>query len=122
MLRESGDMTNRSRLSQSQKHTGRVVFFGSECPNDELRDVFRRLLLHAKDRRFPLLAAFIKESTRVLKGELELLPCAVRDQVPHFENILHLPEYGNFQEGWGSLGAAMKNAFLVIFQVGTLIG
>ena len=108
----------RSRPSHSQRQ--RIFFFGSEFPKDELRDLFRRMLVHTKDRRFRLLAAFIKESTRVLKDELELLPRFVRDQVPHFENILHLPEHGNFREG--CLGAAMENVFLVVLQVGVFLG
>ncbi|KAF2258308.1 thiolase-like protein [Lojkania enalia] len=111
-------MTYRSRLFQLQRR--RIFFFGSEFPSDELRDVFYRMLLHVKDRRFRLLSAFIKESTRALKDELKLLPHFVQDQVPHFENILHLPEHGNFREG--CLGAAMENAFLVVLQVGTFIG
>ena len=118
MPRNFSDMVYRSRPSQAQRP--RIIFFGSEVPKDELRDVFRRMLIHAKDRRFRLLAAFIKESTRILIAELGLLPRFVRDQVPHFDNILHLSEHGSFQDG--VLGVAMENAFLVVLQVGMFIG
>jgi hypothetical protein len=118
VLRKFGNMTHRSIPSQSQGH--RIFFFGSEFPKDDLRDLFRRMVVHAKDRRFRLLAAFIEECTRVLKGELALLPRFVSDGVSPFESILHLSEQGNF--GVGCLGAAMENALLVVLQVGMFIG
>ncbi|KAK4504435.1 hypothetical protein PRZ48_005351 [Zasmidium cellare] len=97
-----------------------VYFFGNEFPHDDLRDLFRSLVRHAKDRRFSLVAAFVRESTRVLRAEIDKLPKAVRDEVPYFESILHLPDHGMFRES--SLGAAMESAFLVALQVGMFIG
>ncbi|KAJ5908598.1 VrtR2 [Penicillium taxi] len=75
----------------------KLLYFGNELPNDDLNDLFRRLLQHSKDRRFRLLNA-----------------------APYFDNILTLSEQGYLREL--GLGAAMESAFLLILQLGLFIG
>jgi hypothetical protein len=98
----------------------KLIFFSNEFPNDDLRDLFRRLHRHSKDRRFRLLATFLDESTQVLKEEARKLPRPLQDLIPHFQSILHLADHGDFRQG--SLGAAMESALLCVLQIGMLIG
>jgi asperthecin polyketide synthase len=98
----------------------RLVFFGNEFPTDDLKDLFRRLLRHSRDRRFRVLAAFLEESTVVLKDEVSKLPRPLKDLVPHFANVLTLVEHGDFRQG--PLGAAIESALLTVLELGMLIG
>jgi asperthecin polyketide synthase len=100
--------------------TSTLVFFGNEFPHDDLKDLFRRLLQHSKDRRFRILAAFFEESTLVLKEEVAKLPQPLKEQVPHFDTILTLAEHGDFRPG--NLGAAIESAVLSVLELGLLIG
>ncbi|KAK2878176.1 Type I Iterative PKS [Arthroderma sp. PD_2] len=97
-----------------------LLYFGNEFPNDDLNDLFRRLLQHSKDRRFRLLAAFLEEATIVIQDEIAKLPHQVKSQVPHFDNILTLSENGYLREL--GLGAAMESALLIALQLGLFIG
>ncbi|KAL9094769.1 MAG: hypothetical protein Q9165_003040 [Trypethelium subeluteriae] len=107
-----------------EKHTKnaetKLVFFGNEFPTDDLKDLFRRLHRHSKDRRFRLLAAFLDESTFVLKDEVSKLSQPLKELVPHFDSILPLAEHGDFRQG--ALGAAMESALLTVLELGMLIG
>ncbi|KAJ5714339.1 Non-reducing polyketide synthase vrtA [Penicillium malachiteum] len=98
----------------------KLLFFGNEFPNDDLKDLFRRFVQHGKDRRFRLLAAFLDESTLVLKQEISKLSQVLKDQIPHFDTVLTLVEHGDFRAG--ALGAAMESALLIVLQLGMLIG
>ncbi|RMD42781.1 hypothetical protein DV735_g2314, partial [Chaetothyriales sp. CBS 134920] len=108
---------NRKEQDQDSVH---LIFFGNELPSDDLKDLFRRLTRHCKDRRFRLLASFVEESTVVLKEEIANLPEPLRSQVPHFHSVLTLPEHGNFRDG--PLGAAMESVVLTALQLSLLIG
>lgn len=106
-----------------ENHDGlpsRLAFFGNDFPIDDLRQLFRRLLRHSKDRRFRTLAAFIHEATLVVKEEVCELPHKLKDHVPHFDTVLTLPEHGHFRET--GLGPAMEGVFLIVLQLGMLIG
>lgn len=98
----------------------KLVFFGNEFPSDDLKDLFRRLVQHTKDRRFRHLAAFCEEATFVLKNEVSKLPQPLKDLVPHFDTVLTLAEHGDFRHG--ALGAAMESALLTVLELGLLIG
>ncbi|KAF2136059.1 uncharacterized protein K452DRAFT_280560 [Aplosporella prunicola CBS 121167] len=98
----------------------KLAFFGNEFPSDDVKDVFRRLLRHTKDRRFRLLAAFVDESTAVLKDEVAKLPQPLKELVPHFDTVLSLAEHGDFRQG--ALGAAMESALLTVLEVALFIG
>ncbi|KAH1802323.1 hypothetical protein KXX36_006514 [Aspergillus fumigatus] len=98
---------------------GQTVWFGNEFPNDDLKDLFRRLHQHSKDRRFRLLSVFLEESTAILKEEVANLPQQLQELVPHFDTACTLPEV-DFRQG--PLGAAMESALLTILELGMLIG
>ncbi|KAL4983906.1 ketoacyl-synt-domain-containing protein [Aspergillus falconensis] len=95
-------------------------YFGNEFPNDDVNELFRHLLQHSKDRRFRTLSAYLEESTLVLQDEIARLPHVVRSRVPHFDNIVTLSEEGYLRDL--GLGAAMESAFLLVLQLGLLIG
>lgn len=97
-----------------------VVFFGNQFPNDDLKDLFRRLSQHSKDVRFRTLAAFLDTATNTLKDEINKLPPHARDEVPHFDNLLGLVEHGDFRGG--ALSAAMESATLTTLQLAMVIG
>ncbi len=99
----------------------KLVFFSNEFPNDDLKDLFRRLHRHSKDRRFTLLAAFLEECTVVVREEAARLPKPLQSLIPHFDSILGLLDTGgDFRQG--SLGAAMESVFLCVLELGMLIG
>ncbi|KAK2596142.1 hypothetical protein QQS21_006419 [Conoideocrella luteorostrata] len=98
----------------------RLVYFGNEFPNDDLNELFRKLLQHSKDRRFRILGAFLDEAVLVLQEEIARLPHHVKSQVPHFDNIVTISENGYLREL--GLGAAMESALLIILQLGLFIG
>ena len=106
--------------SPSNSQIQKIFFFGNEIPHIERGECFRRMFVHTRDQRFRLLAAFSDDATRVLKQELIALPRSMRDQVPHFESILHLAQYDDVH--WGCLEVAINNVFLIIFQIGIFIG
>ena len=98
----------------------KIVFFGNEFPNDDLKDLFRRLQRHSKDRRFPLLNLFLEECSAVIKDEAAKLPQHVQDLIPPFHTVLTLADHGDFRQG--ALGAAMESALLCVLQIGMIIG
>ncbi|KAL5343924.1 hypothetical protein BJX70DRAFT_405163 [Aspergillus crustosus] len=105
---------------EDNTHSATLIFFGNEFPNDDLKGLFRSLLRLSKDRRFRQLAAFLEESTSVLKKEVAALPKPLRDLVPHFHSLLPLTELGDFRQG--PLGAAMESALLTVLELGMFIG
>lgn len=101
------------------KPRAQTVWFGNEFPSDDLKDLFRRLHQHSKDRRFRLLSVFLDESTAILKEEVANLPQQLQELVPHFDTACTLAEV-DFRQG--ALGAAMESALLTILELGMLIG
>lgn len=97
-----------------------LLYFGNEFPNDDLNELFRRLLQHSKDRRFRLLHALLEESTLVLQDEISKLPHHIKSQVPYFDNIVTLSENGYLRDL--GLGAAMESALMIVLQLGLFIG
>ncbi|KAF5863302.1 hypothetical protein ETB97_010300 [Aspergillus alliaceus] len=100
--------------------TTKLVFFSNEFPNDDLKDLFRRLHRHSKDKRFTLLATFLENCARVLREETRRLPQHLKELVPPFETLFTLVDSGKFH--LGPLGASMESAFLCALQVGMIIG
>lgn len=98
----------------------KIVFFSNEFPSDDLRDLFRRLHRHAKDKRFSYLAAFLEESAATIKEEASRLPSPLQDLIPSFNSVLTLADHGDFRHG--PLGAAMESALLTVLEIGMLIG
>ncbi|KAL4965635.1 non-reducing polyketide synthase nscA [Aspergillus stella-maris] len=105
---------------KDNKHSEKLLFFGNEFPNDDLKTLFRCMIRLSKDRRFRQLAAFLDESTLVIKKEVAALPQSLRDLVPHFHSLLPLTELGDYRQG--PLGAAMESALLTVLELGMFIG
>src|SRR4051812_29735313 len=63
----TGQMSSTATPSTTESlvEPGKMKFgyFSNEFPRGDLKDLFRRLLSHSKDRRHPLLAIFIQEAT-----------------------------------------------------------
>ncbi|KAL2866114.1 non-reducing polyketide synthase nscA [Aspergillus lucknowensis] len=97
----------------------RLVFFGNEFPSDGLKELFRRLHQHSRDRRFRLLALLLAESAAVLKEEKSKLPQQLQALIPHFDTVCTLAEV-DFRQG--PLGAAMESALLTILELGLFLG
>jgi monodictyphenone polyketide synthase len=100
--------------------TMKIGYFGNELPNDDLKDLFRRLWNHSKDRRHRLLAAFIHEATLAVREEVRLLAPAERDLIPPFETIYNLADHTE-QRG-GPMVAAVEGVLLCAVQLATFIG
>ncbi|KAI4246107.1 MAG: hypothetical protein L6R40_002059 [Gallowayella cf. fulva] len=98
----------------------KVIFFSNEFPSDDLRDLFRRLQRHSKDKRFRYLNTFLEECTDVVKEEARRLPQHVQSLIPNFATVLTLVEHGDFRQG--PLGAAMESVVLCVLELGMLIG
>jgi hypothetical protein len=97
-----------------------VNYFGNELPKEDIQDVFRKLHLHSKDAKHPLLARFITQSTQVIKKEVERLPCEVKRHIPPFETILSWAGHDDLRDGL--LCGAVIGVLLTIAQIGTYIG
>ena len=97
-----------------------VIYFGNELPKEDLQDVFRKLHLHSKDIRHPLLARFIVESTQAIKEEVCRLPSELRQHIPPFDTILTWAELHDLREG--PICGAVDGVLLTIAQIGTYIG
>ena len=99
-----------------QDFTTKLAFFSNECPNDDLKKLFRRLQRDSKDRRFRFLALFLDEATIILRKELLKLPQALRNIIPPFQTIVSLVDFRH-----GPLGGAMESAMLCILEIGMFI-
>jgi monodictyphenone polyketide synthase len=98
----------------------KIGYFGNEFPHDDLKDLFRRLWNHSKDRQHRLLAAFIHEATLAVREEVRLLPSALRALVPPFETIFNLADHPELRSG--SLGGAVDGLLLCAVQLAAFIG
>ncbi|KAK1965638.1 beta-ketoacyl synthase domain-containing protein [Colletotrichum sublineola] len=98
----------------------RLLFFGNEFPSDHIGNLFRVLLRSSTHLKCTQLAHFIDLCNHVLKDEISKLPKRWRDDVPCFDNVLHLIDDDKFRKG--PLGGAVEGMFLIIFQIGMLIG
>jgi hypothetical protein len=98
----------------------KVIYFSNEFPSDDTRDLFRRLRVHSKDKRYPTLARFIAEATAALRGEVAGLPSSLRATVPKFDSIFSLEEQTALRQG--PLGGAIDGVLLCALQIATLIG
>lgn len=97
-----------------------LVYFSNEFPGDDLKDLFRRLQRHSKDKRFRILASFLEECTEVIKEEARKLPQQLQDFLPPFQTLLSLVDDSQFRRG--PLGGALESALLCVLQIGLFIG
>ncbi|KAJ5952332.1 uncharacterized protein N7479_010745 [Penicillium vulpinum] len=98
----------------------KVAYFGNEFPIDDLKDLFRRLYGHSKDKRHAGLARFIHEATSVVREEVRLLPAALRTLVPPFQTIFDLANDAELRSG--PLGGSIDGMLLCALQLATFIG
>lgn len=98
----------------------KVGYFGNEFPHDDLKDLFRRLYGHSKDRRHPILATFIREATLAVRDEVRSLPAAKKALVSPFDTIFQLADQAELRHG--PLGAAVDGMLLCAVQLATFIG
>jgi Starter unit:ACP transacylase in aflatoxin biosynthesis len=123
---DSRDMDNvkipSSGASESFVEPGKmkVAYFSNEFPYDDTRDLFRRLYVHSKDKRYPTLARFISEATSVLRNEVAVLPTVLRELVPTFDTIFSLVDHTAVRQG--RLGGAIDGVLLCALHIATLIG
>jgi hypothetical protein len=97
----------------------KVIYFSNEFPKDDLQEVFRHLHNHSKDRRHPILARFIEESTAAIKDEVQQLPASLRALIPPFETVLNFAEHPNLRKG--PLCGSVDGLLLCVLELGTLI-
>jgi len=98
----------------------KLVYLSNEFPHDDLQGLFRKLHQHSKDRRHPILARFLEESTIVIREEVGQLPAALKALIPPFETILKFSDFADLRKG--HLCGAIDGILLCIVEVGTLIG
>lgn len=96
--------------------TTKLAFFSNEFPNDDLKDLFRRLQRNSKDKRFRFLALFLDEVNVVVREELLKLPQALQDLLPPFQTVLSLVDFHQ-----GPLGGALENTLLCVLEIGMFI-
>jgi len=100
--------------------TTKLLFFSNEFPSDDLKDLLRRLQRNSKDKRFRYLAAFLEESTNVIKEEALRLPQSLQEILPPSKTPLSLVENSQWRQG--PLGGALESAVLCILEIGMFIG
>ncbi|EFQ33703.1 beta-ketoacyl synthase domain-containing protein [Colletotrichum graminicola] len=100
--------------------TSRLLFFSNEFPNDDLRDLFRRLHNHSKSQRFRLLATFLDACGDVVHHEAAALPSHLKKLIPPFKSVLSLADNHHFRQG--PVGGALESALLCVLEIGMFIG
>ena len=98
----------------------KVGYFGNEFPRDDLKDVFRRLFQHSKDRKHPTMARFLEEATLAIKDEVRQLPGPLRMLVPPFETVFNLVDHAELRRG--PLGGSVDGMLLCALQIASFIG
>lgn len=100
--------------------TSRLLYFSNEFPNEDLRDLFRRLHNNSKCQRFRLLAMFLDACSDAIHDEISALPLHLKNLFPHFKSVLSLADNPEFKQG--PTGGALESALLCILEIGMFIG
>ncbi|KAL8872794.1 MAG: hypothetical protein Q9174_001638 [Haloplaca sp. 1 TL-2023] len=98
----------------------KLVHFSNEFPNDDLKDLYRRLHVHSKDKKHLILAAFLDEATLAIKDEVQKLPRSLKDLIPPFETILNFVEHAHLRQG--PLGGSVEGSLLCVLEIATFVG
>ena len=98
----------------------RLAYFSNEFPRDDLKGLFRHLLVHSKDTRYSTLARFINQATLAIHEEVRLLPVTLKTLVPPFETIFSLADHSALRNG--PLGGAVEGMLLCVVQLAAIIG
>lgn len=98
----------------------KIVHFSNEFPNDDLKDLYRRLHTHSKDKKHLILAAFLDEATLAIKEEVQKLPRSLKDLIPTFETILNFVDHPKLRQG--PLGGSVEGILLCVLEIATFVG
>lgn len=98
----------------------KLVHFHNEFPNDDLRDLYRRLQVHSKDKKHLILAAFLDNATSAIKEEVQKLPRALKDLIPPFESVLNFADYASLRQG--PLSGSVEGLLLCVLEIATFVG
>ncbi len=96
-----------------------VLYFSNEFPKEDLQDVFRLLHNHSKDRRHPLLAQLVSNTTQAIKHEIKQLPSKLVDLIPPFGTLFEWVENAELREGL--LCGAVEGVLLILLQLSLYI-
>ncbi|KAI0539703.1 putative polyketide synthase [Xylaria digitata] len=109
-----------SRSSDNEgMSTINLIYFSNEFPNDDLHQLFRRLLQRSKDRRHPHLSRFLNEATLAIRDEVRHLTPALRSLIPPFATILDFAHFNDLRQG--PLCGSIDGILLCAVEIGTLI-
>lgn len=106
--------------SSPQPRAVKVIFFGSDFPNDDVGQLLRRLYRCAKDRRYPVMARFVDEVTLAVRDEVRELPGHLGSLMPPFQSVLHLWDEAEVRRG--PLGESVDGTLLCVLQLASFIG
>lgn len=106
--------------SEGGTHDVKLVYFGNDYPHDDLQYLARRVHIHSKDRRHPILAKLIDEATLAVREEIRQLPASLKALLPPFESILSLADYPELR--YGRLSGSIDGILLCIFELAIFVG
>ncbi|KAI9792875.1 MAG: Type I Iterative PKS [Piccolia ochrophora] len=109
-----------SSFSSLDGNRMKLIHFSNEFPKEDLRELFRRLQVHSKDKRHSVLASFLEEATLAVREEVRQLPRALKNLMPAFESIISLVDHADLRKG--PLGGSMEGLLLCVVELGALIG
>ena len=98
----------------------RLVYFSNEFPHDDLQHLFRRLHVHSKDQRHPLLAQFIDKATSAIREEVRHLPAALKNSFPPFQTVFDLADDAELRKG--PMCGSIDGVLLIVVQLASFIG
>ena len=113
-------MTSTPSTDELSDFASRLLFFSNDFPNDDLRELFRRLYVNSKCQRFRFLATFLDACSDAVHGEVAALPLNLKTLVPTFKSVLSLADDPHFRQG--PVGGALENALLCVLEIGMFIG
>lgn len=111
---------NPSDSNESDSTNMRLIYFSNEFPRDDVQTLFRELHIHSKDRRHPILARFLEESTLAVREEVRNLPNPLRKLIPPFESILNFADFADLRKG--QLCGSIDGIILCAVELSILIG
>ena len=97
----------------------RVAYFSNEFPNDDLQSLLRRMHLLSQDRRYPILARFLEEATRVVHEEVQDLTAELKKLVPAFTSVISFA--GDAELRKSRLNPSIDGVLHTLLQLGTYI-
>lgn len=97
-----------------------IIYFSNEFLATNIQDLLRRVHNHSKSQEHHLLAAFLRESSALIKAEVQHLPADLRHIIPPFTDVLSWAENTELRQG--ALCGAVDGVLLVIVQIAAYIG